>query len=63
MGGGGGGLCVVRGKRVLFVDSAAGSAEQLGLVAEQLSQVEGIEDVFVLPAVRDLLDRYGGRPK
>ena len=57
-GGGGGGLCRLRGKDVLFVDVGGGIAEQVARTAEALSGLAGLEEVFVVPEVRELLERY-----
>ena len=59
LGGEGGGLCQLRGKSVLFVDTSATFAEQLARTAEGLADVPGLEDCFVLPEVREVLERYG----
>ena len=57
MGGEGGGICRLRGKQVLFVDTGASPAEQVGKTAAALAQVEGLEECYVRPEVRELLDR------
>lgn len=56
LGGDGGGLCVIRGKKVLFLDTAASPPEQVGKTAAALAAVEGVEDCYVRPEVRELLD-------
>jgi len=58
LGGEGGGLCVVRGKRVLFVDSGASLADQLARTAAALASVEDLEKRYLLPEVRQVLEKY-----
>ena len=58
MGGGGGGLCEFKDKKVFFLDSQArsyDSAIQAGKAI--LKIVEDPETIFVRPVVRDFLDR------
>ena len=61
LGGGGGGLAVVKGGRQLFVDLDADAADQLEQTAQALSGVLELESVYVRPDVRQVLERYGGR--
>lgn len=56
LGGQGGGLCQLRGKRILVVDLDADVATRLERVAGALALVPEIEAVFLPPAVRELLD-------
>ncbi|HOK65517.1 MAG TPA: hypothetical protein PK054_06480 [Anaerohalosphaeraceae bacterium] len=58
MGGGGGGLCEIRGRMIFFLDtqaSALDSAVQAGKAV--LKVIEDPETIFLKPAVRDFLDR------
>jgi len=57
MGGEGGGLCRLRGKKVLYLDTAASLADQLGKTAAALKEVLGVEQCYIRPEVRELLDR------
>lgn len=56
LGGEGGGLCLLRGRKVLFVDTGADLVEQVGKTAAALSDVDGIAECYVRPEVRELLD-------
>ncbi|MFH0980700.1 MAG: hypothetical protein V2A79_04075 [Planctomycetota bacterium] len=56
--GAGGGLCVVRGRRVLFVDTTADPATRLERTARALAQLPEIDTRFIRPDIRDLLERY-----
>ena len=58
LGGDGGGLCILRGKRILFVDSAADSAEQIAHTAQALARLPELATMYVLPQVREELDKY-----
>lgn len=58
LGGGGGGLAVVKGGRQLFVDLDADPADQLEQTAKALAGLAELDTVFVRPDVRQLLDRY-----
>ena len=58
LGGSGGGLCRVHGKEVLFVDTQADLADQIARVAAALAHLEGIEDRYLLPQVREVLQLY-----
>ena len=54
----GGGLCILRGKRILFVDSAADSAEQIAHTAQALARQPELAMMYVLPQVREELEKY-----
>ena len=56
LGGNGGGLAKVRGRRFLFVDLDADAADQLEQTAKGMAKVEGLEGIFVRPDVRELLE-------
>jgi len=58
LGGEGGGVCRLRGKWVLFVDSGASVAEQLAQVADALADREELESKYILPQVRQVLDEF-----
>ena len=52
---GDGGICELRGRRYLFVDRSNDLATQVEVMADALSN-ESIDDVFILPEVRELLE-------
>ena len=58
LGGSGGGPCRVHGKEVLFVDTQADLADQIARAAAALAQRPGLEDRYLLPQVRDILQLY-----
>jgi hypothetical protein len=57
MGGDGGGLAVLRGKRILFVDSEAPPEVQLERSAGGLARLSNeLESIYIKPALRAMLD-------
>jgi hypothetical protein len=58
LGGEGGGLCRLRGKRVMFVDTAAPPAEQLDRTAAALAPLPDWQNLYLLPQVREYLESY-----
>lgn len=50
------GLCKVRGEAVFIMDKHASTAEKIRLLSECLSR-QSIEDVYVLPALRDVIEQ------
>jgi hypothetical protein len=55
LGGNGGGGCVLRGRKILFLDLTFGPAEQLDLVVETLRRDTEAPQLPMPQAVRDLL--------
>jgi len=49
-----GGLCQIRGKRILFLASSLSVAEQVEVMAGALSEVD-LTQVYLRPALRQLL--------
>ena len=56
LGGSGGGLCTVKGKRILFVDTEAPSIVTATICAESLPKVADIEQIFIKPQVRQFIE-------
>ena len=54
-----GGLCRIREKKVVLVDSRLCSSERCRVLAEALSAFD-LSTVFIPPAVRSLIDAYQG---
>lgn len=62
MGGGGGGLCAFKDRKVFFFDTDAGAYESACQCARAVFQAVGdLEEVYIKPAVREFLDRNSGR--
>ena len=57
IGGRGGTLCAIKGRRVLFLDTDADRATQYDRVLRELAQVPEIDSVYLRPEVREDLDR------
>ena len=55
LGGSGGGLCTVKGKPILFVDTEAPSIVTAAICAETLPKVADIEQIFIRPQVRQFI--------
>jgi hypothetical protein len=51
------GMCIVKGKRMLIVDKHKSIHKKIQIVASQLASLAH-DQVYVIPAVRDVLDKY-----
>ncbi len=58
LGGGGGGLCTVKGGSVFFVDAQASSTEVAAMCAEAVAKIVDIESVYLRPEVRQFIEKY-----
>ncbi len=57
----GGGACQIQGNWVLFVDVSEDLAEQIVQVASALAHwKDQLEQQYILPEIRQLLDNYAG---
>jgi hypothetical protein len=56
LGGAGGGLCRLKGKTVFFLDLDADQATQVESVAKALAAMPGVEEMFVPPHLREMID-------
>ncbi len=63
LGGGGGGLCTVKGQRIFFVDTQASPAEVGAICAEAVPKVVDIEKVYIKPEVRQFIENNCGSRK
>lgn len=57
MGGEGGGMCRLKGRRVLFVDTSADLATRYERTLAAMADLPDMESWFVPPTVREDLDR------
>lgn len=55
----GGAMVRLKGKDVLFLDTDAPPADQLALLASSLAGRKELQDVFLPPELREVLDRHG----
>lgn len=53
---GGGGLCVIRGKRVLMVNDLADRAERAATIAAALAEAPELDQMYVVPEVRRFIE-------
>lgn len=60
LGGNGGGLCRIRGRRVVFVDLDADAATRLDRCVEALAAVPKAAEVYISPELRERMDRFRG---
>lgn len=51
------GLCKVKGKRLFIMDKHKSVSKKIRILAAQLAKMPH-EDVFIVPAVRELLEKY-----
>jgi len=51
-----GGICTLRGKRILMVDRNANDLTKIDIMAGALCE-EAIDEIYIRPEVRDILDR------
>jgi len=63
LGGGGGGLCSVKGVNFFFLDTEASSAETAARCAEAVRKLLDTDTVYIRPEVRQFIeDRTGSMP-
>jgi len=60
LGGRGGGLAVMKGESLFFVDTDAPSAEVAALCADAVARLLDIETVYLLPEVRRFIENHTG---
>lgn len=61
MGGNGGGLCNVKGKKIFFVDTQASTAESAARCADAILDTIDIEEIFLKPQIRQFIDDHNDR--
>ncbi len=60
LGGRGGGLAVMKGQSIFFVDTEAPRADVAGLCAEAVARLLDIETVYLRPEVRRFIENHAG---
>ena len=58
LGGSGGGLCTMKGRKLFFVDTQASPAEMAAICAEAVAKAVDIENIYVLPEVREFIEKH-----
>ncbi|MHC4243305.1 MAG: hypothetical protein ACYS3N_11555 [Planctomycetota bacterium] len=61
LGGNGGGLCVMKGRQIFFVDTQAPSAVVAAMCAQAVPKVVDIEEVYIKPEVRQFIESYNNQ--
>ena len=56
LGGSGGGLCIIKGQRIFFVDIQASSAVSAAICAEAVPKVVDVEQIFIKPQIRQFIE-------
>jgi len=57
LGGAGGGICTIRGARVMFDDLDADRVTRVESAAKALGSLPDSESVYIPPAIRDLIEQ------
>ena len=60
LGGRGGGLAMMRGENIFFVDTDAPSAEVATLCAEAVTKLMDVETIYLRPEVRQFIESHTG---
>ena len=55
------GLCKVKGKSLFIMDKHKSVSKKIRILASQLASID-YEHVFIVPAVRELLEKYKVKP-
>jgi hypothetical protein len=54
--GSGGGACVLKGQKILFVDQSLAPSDRIEQIARSLKGTDELAKIYVLPEARELLD-------
>ena len=55
------GLCTLHGRKVLFIDYDASLADQIDQAAAAIASIGPLDDLYLLPQIRQLIDKYQDR--
>ena len=58
MGGGGGGLCVIKEKNIFFVDTDCPIAEMTAICSRAVNELLDVDSIYIRPQVRQYLEKY-----
>ncbi len=58
LGGSGGSLVSLRGQQILFIDTLADPTDQLERIIPDFARLSELDDIYIVPELRELLDRY-----
>jgi hypothetical protein len=58
LGGGGGGLCKMKGDRIFFLDTQTPASEMAVICAEAVARIADIENVYIKPEIREFIENH-----
>ena len=58
LGGSGGSLVSLRGQQILFIDTLADPTDQLERIIPDFARLASLDDIYIVPELRELLDKY-----
>ena len=58
LGGSGGSLVNLKGQQILFIDTLADPADQLERLIPDFARLPALDDIYIIPELRELLDEY-----
>ncbi|MHC4213419.1 MAG: hypothetical protein ACYSWP_08625 [Planctomycetota bacterium] len=58
LGGGGGGLCTIKGEHIFFLDTQSPSSEMAIICAEAVGKVVDIESIYIKPQIREFIENH-----
>jgi hypothetical protein len=61
LGGSGGGLCTVKGRQILFVDTQAPSIATAVVCVEAVLKVTDIEQIYIKPQIRQFIENHSNQ--
>lgn len=63
MDGSGGGICSVKGRRIVFLDTAAPASERAAVCAAAIAKVVNLEEIYMKPEVRQFVEQENQRSR
>ena len=61
LGGSGGGLCIIKGQRIFFVDTQASSVVSAAVCAGVVPKVVDVEQIFIKPQIRQFIENHSNQ--
>jgi hypothetical protein len=58
LGGGGGGLCKIKGQYTFFIDSDSTTADSAVVLAQAVVKITDINAVYIRPEVREFIEKH-----
>jgi hypothetical protein len=62
MGGGGGGMCVIKERKIFFMDIDCPVIEMTVIASHSVNELLDIESIYIRPQVRQYLEKYAETP-